>query len=116
IAAGGAVSWDFARLGQLEATPPAGGADPDETAIEAGADDLEPGDDGQTRFFTNPTQLDLVSKALAERGWTVSSMQLIWRAKSPVTIADDGQRAEVIAFLQALDDDDDVQNVFAGLA
>jgi len=116
IAAGGAVSWDFARLGQIEASPPAGGADPDETAIEAGADDLEPGEEGQTRFFTNPTQLDVVAKALAERKWTVTTAQLVWRAKNPVTITDEAQRAEVIAFLDALDGDDDVQNVFAGLA
>ena len=56
------------------------------------------------------------NKALAERKWTVTKMQLVWRAKSPVTLENEAQRAEVIAFLDALDADDDVQNVFAGLA
>ena len=38
IAAAGAVSWDFARLGAVEATPPAGASvDPEEAAIESGA-------------------------------------------------------------------------------
>ncbi|MDO9015662.1 MAG: YebC/PmpR family DNA-binding transcriptional regulator [Deltaproteobacteria bacterium] len=116
IAAAGAVSWDFARLGAVEATPPTGAkVDPEEAAIECGAQDLEAGDDGSTVFYTEPTDLDLVSKALAERKWAVSSAKLIWKAKNPVTV-DDAQRAEVEAFLAALDDDDDVQTLFVGLA
>jgi len=116
IAAAGAVSWDFARLGAVEATPPAGASvDPEEAAIESGAQDLEANDDGSTVFYTEPTDLDLVSKALAERKWTVLSAKLIWKAKNPVSV-DDAQRAEVEAFLAALDDDDDVQTLFVGLA
>jgi len=116
IAAAGAVSWDFARLGAVEATPPAGASvDAEEAAIESGAQDLEANDDGSTVFYTEPTDLDLVSKALAERKWTVLSAKLIWKAKNPVTV-DDAQRAEVEAFLAALDDDDDVQTLFVGLA
>ncbi len=116
IAAAGAVSWDFARLGAVEATPPAGAkVDPEEAAIEAGAQDLEASDDGATTFYTEPTDLDLVAKALAERKWTVSSAKLIWKAKNPVTV-DDAQRAEVESFLAALDDDDDVQTLYVGLA
>jgi YebC/PmpR family DNA-binding regulatory protein len=115
LGASGSVAWDFNRLGQLEATPPAGGADPEEAAIESGAQDLEPAEDGATRFFTEPSDLDLVSKALADRKWHVTSAQLIWKAKNPVTV-DDAQRTEVEAFLEALDDDDDVQNIYVGLA
>jgi YebC/PmpR family DNA-binding regulatory protein len=115
LGASGSVSWDFSRLGQIEANPPEGGADPDEAAIEAGAQDLEPGDDGATRFFTEPGDLDTVNKALADRKWNVTSAALIWKAKNPVTL-DDAKRAEVVAFLEALDEDDDVQNIYAGLA
>jgi transcriptional/translational regulatory protein YebC/TACO1 len=50
-----------------------------------------------------------VAKALAERKWTVSSARLIWKAKNPVTVDDEAKRAEVEAFLEALDGDDDVQ-------
>jgi YebC/PmpR family DNA-binding regulatory protein len=114
LGAAGSVSWDFARLGQVEASPPAG-ADPDEAAIEAGAQDLEPGDEGATRFFTEPNDVDVVSKALTDRGWTVTSAAQIWKAKNPVTL-DDAQRAEVVAFLETIDDDDDVQNLYVGLA
>ena len=116
LGASGSVSWDFLRLGQVEATPPGSGDDAEEAAIECGAQDLEAGEEGATRFFTEPGDVDVVSKALAERKWTVSSAQLIWKAKNPVTIDDATKRAEVESFLEALDEDDDVQNLYVGLA
>lgn len=116
LGASGAVSWDFARLGQVEANPPSGGADAEEAAIESGAQDFEAAEDGATRFFTDPGDVDVVSKALAERSWSVTSAQLIWKAKNPVALDDEKKRAEVEAFLDALDEDDDVQNLYVGLA
>jgi YebC/PmpR family DNA-binding regulatory protein len=110
----GSVSWDFLHLGMIEATPPAG-ADPESAAIEAGAQDLEPADEGATRFFTEPADLDAVTRALAAAGWTVTSSALGWKAKNPVTL-DDAARAEVEAWLQEVDADDDVQNLYVGLA
>lgn len=115
LGASGAVSWDFDRLGQVEASPPPSGDDPEEAAIECGAQDLEPGEDGATRFFTETADVDTVGKALAERKWTVTSAQLIWRPKNPVTLPE-AARAEVEAFLEALDEDDDVQNLYVGLS
>src|SRR5256885_907091 len=64
----GTVSWDFAHVGLIDATPPAG-ADAEEAAIEAGAQDFEPDSEGGFRFYTEPTDLDAVSKALTARGW-----------------------------------------------
>jgi YebC/PmpR family DNA-binding regulatory protein len=110
----GSVSWDFTRAGAVEATPPAGEIDAEAAAIEAGAQDLEPGEDGQTRFITEPTELDSVGRALAAAGWSVTSQALVYIAKNPVTL-DDAARAEVEAFLDALDEDDDVQTLFEGL-
>jgi YebC/PmpR family DNA-binding regulatory protein len=115
LGASGSVAWDFNRIGQVEATPPAGTIDPEEVAIECGAQDLEAGEDGGTRFFTESGDVDVVSKALLDRKWIVTSAQLIWKAKNPVTL-DDAQRTEVEAFLGALDEDDDVQNLYVGLA
>jgi YebC/PmpR family DNA-binding regulatory protein len=113
--AAGSVSWDFARQGAIEASPPSPPEDPEEAAIEAGAQSVEPLEDGGTRFLTEPADLDAVGKALSARGWTLSSQELIWVAKNPVAL-DDEKRAEVEAFLAAIDDDDDVRAVFAGLA
>ena len=114
LAAAGAISWDFTRLGLVEAKGPAG-ADPEEAALESGADDLEPGDDGGTSFYTKPADLDAVSKALAERGWTVERAALVWKANNPLSLGE-AERAEVESFLAAMDEDDDVQNLFVGLA
>lgn len=111
----GSVSWDFDYLGMIEATPESAGADPELAAIEAGARDLEPGESGATLFLTDPTDLDTVSRALPAHGFVVRSAQLGYRPKNPVTLGE-AERAEVEAFLEAIDADDDVQNVYAGLA
>ncbi len=114
LGATGSVSWDFLRRGAIEATAPQKGDDPEEAAIEAGAQDVEPGEDGTTRFLTEPTEVDTVGRALTARGWNLTSQELVWVAKNPVAL-DDEKRAEVEAFLSAIDDDDDVRLVFAGL-
>lgn len=114
IATSGAVSWDFNRLGVIEATPPEAGADAETAAIEAGAQELEAGEEGATRFLTAATDLDSVSRALTGMGWTVSSQSLAWIAKNPVALEGEA-RAEVEAFLEAMDEDDDVQHIYVGL-
>ena len=111
----GSVSWDFDHLGMIEAAPTTAGADPEVAAIEAGASDLEPGEKGHTMFYTALTDLDEVCRALPTHGFTVQSAQLGYRPKNPVTLGD-AERAEVEAFLEAVDADDDVQNVFVGMA
>lgn len=116
LASAGAVSWDFQHLGFIEASPKDASVDAETAAIEAGAQDFEAADEGSTRFFTDPTDVDAVSKALTAAGWTVTTAKLGWRAKNPVSISDPAQLAEVEAFLSDLDDDDDVQDVYVGLA
>jgi YebC/PmpR family DNA-binding regulatory protein len=115
----GSVAWDFDHVGHIEAEPTAVGADPEVAAIEAGAQDLEPGDDeGCTRFITDPADLDLVSRALPQHGFTVLATQLAYRPKNPVDPSSltTVQLDEVEAFLAALDANEDVQHVYAGLA
>ena len=116
LGASGSVAWDFDHVGMIEAEP-ANGCDPELAAIEAGAQDFEAADDGATLFVTDPTDLDLVSRALPAHGFTVVSAKLGYRPKSPVTAASLSaeQLDEVETFLAALDAHEDVQNVFAGL-
>jgi YebC/PmpR family DNA-binding regulatory protein len=114
----GSVSWDFAHLGMIEAEPLAAGSDPELAAIEAGAQDFEPGEEeGSTMFLTDPVDLDLVSRALPAQGFTVLSAKLGYKAKNPIDPASlsAGALEEVEAFLAAIDANDDVQNIFAGL-
>jgi len=115
----GSVSWDFNHIGMIEAEPAKKDADPEVAAIEAGAQDFEPGDEeGTTMFITDATDLDLVSRALPEHGFTVLSAKLGYKAKNPIDPASlsASDLAEVENFLAAIDGNDDVQNVFVGLA
>jgi YebC/PmpR family DNA-binding regulatory protein len=114
----GSVSWDFDHLGMIEAEPATPDADAEMAAIEAGAQDLEPGEEaGTTLFLTDPSDLDLVSRALPGQGFTVLSAKLGYKAKNPIDPASLSAEAleEVESFLAALDANEDVQNVFAGL-
>jgi transcriptional/translational regulatory protein YebC/TACO1 len=111
----------------IEAEPAAPGADPELAAIEAGAQDfeaVEPAEDAKaddkpvTLFYTDAADLDLVSRALPAQGFTVLSAKLGYKPKNPVDPASLSAEAlaEVEAFLAAIDGNDDVQNVFVGLA
>lgn len=115
----GSVAWDFDHVGLIEAEPTAPGADAELAAIEAGAQDFEPGEaDGTTLFLTDATDLDLVSRALPGQGFTVLSAKLGYRPKNPVNPASlsAAELEEVETFLAAIDAHDDVQNVFVALA
>jgi YebC/PmpR family DNA-binding regulatory protein len=115
----GSVAWDFDHVGMIEAELAAKGADPEVAAIEAGAQDFEPADEaGVCVFVTDPTDLDLVSRALPSHGFTVLSAKLGYKPKNPVNPANLSaeQLEEVEAFLAAIDANDDVQNVYVGLA
>ncbi|MBC3361968.1 YebC/PmpR family DNA-binding transcriptional regulator [Pseudomonas sp. SAICEU22] len=116
LGASGSVAWDFNHVGMIEAAPDSPDADPEMAAIEAGAQDFEPGEDGATLFITEPADLDAVQKALPEQGFTVLSAKLGYQPKNPVSGLTDEQMAEVEAFLEGLDNHDDVQDMFVGLA
>jgi len=114
----GSVAWDFDHVGMVEAEPAAAGADPELAAIEAGAQDFESTDEeGVTVFITDAADLDLVSRALPAQGFTVLSAKLGYKPKNPVSASSLSaeQLEEVESFLAALDANEDVQNVFAGL-
>ncbi len=117
LGASGSVSWDFNHVGLIEATPN-GDADPEMAAIEAGAQDFEEGEEeGSTLFITDTTDLDAVQKALPGHGFTVTSAKIGYTPKNPVSASSLSAEAlgEVEAFLEAIDENDDVQNVYVGL-
>ena len=115
LGASGSVTWDFDYQGMIEASPNSEDADAELAAIEAGAQDFESAENGATLFLTDATDLDAVCRALPAHGFTVQSARLGYRPKNPVAL-NDAEREEVEAFLEAIDADDDVQNVYVGLA
>ncbi|WEK29114.1 MAG: YebC/PmpR family DNA-binding transcriptional regulator [Candidatus Pseudomonas phytovorans] len=117
LGATGSVAWDFNHFGLIEATPE-GDADPEMAAIEAGAQDFDQGEEeGSTLFITEIIDLDAVQKALPEHGFTVTAAKIGYIPKNPVSAASLSAEAlaEVEAFLEAIDENDDVQNVYVGL-
>jgi YebC/PmpR family DNA-binding regulatory protein len=115
----GSVAWDFDHVGMIEAEAAVKGADAEVAAIEAGAQDFEPADEaGVCVFLTEAADLDLVSRALPTHGFTVLSAKLGYKPKNPVQPANLSAEhlEEVEAFLAAIDANDDVQNVYVGLA
>lgn len=117
----GSVAWMFDHCGMIEATHPSTGQDYEVAALEAEADDAElmesDGDEStgtSARFYCQPSSLDSVTKALKAAGWTVTTSELSYRAKSFPELSD-AQREEVTNFLQDLDAHDDVHRVHAAL-
>ena len=117
----GSVAWMFERVGVIEAMNPKAGIEREDAAIEAGAQDVEALDSdevekGQTggRFYTEPTDLDLVNKNLTSLGWIISKSELAYKSKTDVELAPE-QFKDVADFLGAIDDFDDVHRVYAGL-
>lgn len=115
----GSVGFFFNHAGVVEANHPDAGRDAETDAIEAGAQEVEPLDKDEfpeghlgATFITDIKELDAVSKALKAMGWNVTASEMRYLAKQ-FTELGDAEREEVIAFLNALDDHDDVQRVFA---
>jgi YebC/PmpR family DNA-binding regulatory protein len=117
---GAKVGFLFDHVGIIEATHATAGLDLESVAIEAGAQDVEPLEDapaGQSggRFVTDRTDLDVVTKKLRDGGWSITVSELGYVAKEPLELPPE-QRTEVEAFLEAIDDNDDVHRVYAALA
>ncbi|MHB8682103.1 MAG: YebC/PmpR family DNA-binding transcriptional regulator [Acidimicrobiales bacterium] len=108
----GAVSWQFARKGQIEL---ARGLDEEkimEVTLDAGAEDLA--DEGERWVLTTaPTDLAAVRDALASAGMEPESAELAMVATTTVPVTDEGEAKRVLRLLEALDDLDDVQSVWS---
>ena len=117
---GSKVAFLFDHLGIIEATHDDADLDLETAAIEADAQNVEPLEnvaEGQTgaRFFTELTDLDVVTKALRGAGWTVTTSEMGYIPKDTVSLTPE-QRAEVEEFLEAIDDHDDVHRIYTALA
>jgi len=105
-----AFMWD--RVGEIYYPAAAGDADKImEAALEAGADDIVSDDEGHTIYCAFES-VGEVSKALESALGEAESVKIIWKPKNTVPV--DEERAQSLMKLVAtLEDDDDVQNVYA---
>ena len=108
----GSVGFMFDRRGQVLYPAEAGDAETVmEAAIEAGAEDVESGEDGHV-ILCGAEDLAEVSAALETALGEAESARLIW--KPNITTEVDAEKgASLMKLLDALDDDDDVQTVTA---
>ncbi len=110
----GCVSWLFTRRGLLLVAR-AGDLDEDtlmERALDAGAEDLDTQDDEFFRIFTAPEQLHQVKEHLESNEVEVESAEIDMEPST--TQAVEGKQAQqMIRLMEAFDDHDDVQNVWA---
>jgi YebC/PmpR family DNA-binding regulatory protein len=109
----GAVSWLFERRGVVLVA--AAGVDEDEltlAAAEGGAEDVAL--DGSTYVVTTaPEQLSAVREAIEAAGFTVDSAELTMVPKTTVEVADEGDAKKVLRLIDQLEENDDVQDVWA---
>ena len=108
----GAVAWQFERKGVVLADRAADEEELMLLALDAGAEDLS--DDGEVwRITTPPTDLHTVRAALEEGGITVSSSELTMLPTSTIAVEESDVAKRVLRLIDALDDNDDVQDVYA---
>jgi YebC/PmpR family DNA-binding regulatory protein len=109
----GSVSWQFDRRGVV--VVPTEGVDEDElflAAADGGADDIE--QDGTVFQITSaPEQLAAVRTAVEEAGFTVDSAELMLVPKTTVAVDDEAKARQVMRLIDALEDNEDVQDVYA---
>ncbi len=108
----GAVSFMFDRLGAIEYPPEA--ASPEEmfeAAIEAAAQDCESSEDGHT-IYCDAADLAEVARAMESRFGEARAAQILWRPQNSVEL-DEEKGGKLLKMLEALEDSDDVQNVYA---
>jgi YebC/PmpR family DNA-binding regulatory protein len=113
IAEPGAVSWQFERKGVF-ILPKKAGSEDDLMAVglDAGLEDLE--DQGDSwQMTTAPQDFSALKQALDDAGIAYDSAELTMVATTAVPLDNESDARKVLRLLDALEDNDDVQNVFA---
>ena len=109
----GAVAWLFERKGVL--IVPADGVD-EETlmlvAADGGAEDVEL-DGSSFQVISAPDDLAAVRAALDEAGIAYDSADLTMLPKTTVSVEDEGTAKKLVRLMDALEDNDDIQAVYA---
>ena len=112
LAESNAVGWMFERKGVISAD--AGKNDPEDVglaAIEAGADDVQV--DGKSiEVTTPPGSFEKVKAAMEGMGVTVDNAEITMQPKQTVAVGED-KAAAVLRLMESLEEDDDVQQVYA---
>jgi YebC/PmpR family DNA-binding regulatory protein len=107
----GSVAWMFETHGVVVVDGERYGEDDLIVAIDAGASDVV-AEDGRLRVLAEPSNLTAVKEALASEGVEVRSVGLETEPKNTVEVAED-EAASLMRMLDALEEQDDVNEVYA---
>jgi len=110
----GSVAYLFARKGRLSFAPGTDAEEVMEVALEAGAEDIELADDGSLEVITPWEEFGAVKAALAQAGLVPEEGEVTMIAATTVPV--DAEGAETLmGLVEALEDLDDVQNVYTNV-
>ena len=108
----GSVAWMFDRKGVIDVKGE--GLDEDSLmtlGLDSGMSDMEESDEGFT-LYCEPSDLDTLQKALEDNKYVVDNAEVSMIAKTPVEISDAEAARKVMRLVDALEEHDDVQNVY----
>jgi len=107
------VAWMFERKGSITIDPQNKNQDELElSVIDAGAEDIDKHAEDEWEIFTAADQLQNVITHLKDSGIAISESSLTYRAKEEIPITDEGTKERIERIYSALDDLDDVNNIY----
>jgi YebC/PmpR family DNA-binding regulatory protein len=112
IAEPGAVSWQFDRKGIVEVEGPVDEDQLLEWIMEAGAENYE-AHGKNFMVTTEPHDVAIVRDALEKQGLKVLSADLTLVPQNTIPVSDESEAKKILRLMDAIDDHDDVQNVYA---
>lgn len=107
------VAWSFDRKGAISFKT--NGKSEDElmeTTLEAGGDDLEY-DDDTSRIICEMTSFAQVNSYLMDKGYEITESKLEYMPQNTVNITDLTDAKRIMKFIDAVEDQDDVQNIYS---
>jgi YebC/PmpR family DNA-binding regulatory protein len=109
----GCVSWMFHKKGYIVVSQAKAGEEKlMGLALDAGAEDLQP-EDGNFVITTAPADFDRVKKALEAAGIGTEVAEVTMVPQTYVKLEGQKEAAQMLRLMEALEDNDDVQNVYA---
>lgn len=113
LAGQGQVLRSFQRKGQILVNVADANEDKlMELVLEAGAEDMK-NEEGQYEIITDPSQFGVVVEALAKAGIKTESAEVTMLPESYIPVTDKSKAAQLMSFIEALEEMEDVQNVYS---
>lgn len=113
IAGAGSVSWIFSKKGYILVDKSASKEeDLMNIILEAGAEDMKSSDNNY-EITTAVEDLEVVKKALIEKGITPQVAELTLIPSSSIKVASVNDAKQILSLIEILEDHDDVQHVYS---